>query len=103
MRFLRYLGAVLAAGSASWLCPFIFAAFIFVTDKKVDNLGRIDNAPYRAAGIFLFLTPLFVVMFGLWIFATSAVLRLVHRYSLQSLIITSVIVALCTGTYLSRQ
>src|SRR5205823_4090220 len=41
MRVLRYLGAVLAAGTASWLCPFLLAVFVFVTDTKVDNLGRI--------------------------------------------------------------
>ena len=84
MRVLRYLGAVLAAGTASWLCPFLLAGFVFVTDTKVDNLGRIDNAPYRAAGGLLFLTPFFIIMFGLFFLASSAVLRLLHRYSLHT-------------------
>src|SRR5438093_9960754 len=99
MRVLRYLGAVLAAGTASWLCPFLLAVFVVVTDTKVDNLGRIDNAPYRAAGGLLFLTPFAVVTFGLFFLVTSAVLRLLHRYSFHTLVIASVVVAVCIGAY----
>jgi len=99
MRVLRYLGAVLAAGTASWLCPFLMAVFIFFTDTKVDNLGRIDNAPYRATYILLFLTPFFIVTFGLFFLASSSVLRLLRRYSFHTLVIVSVIVAICIGVY----
>jgi len=103
MRVLRYLGAVLAAGTASWLCPFLLAVFVFVTDTKVNNLGRIDNAPYRAAGGLLFLTPFFIIMFGLFFLASSAVLRLLHRYSLHTLVIASVIMAVCISAYSAAQ
>jgi hypothetical protein len=99
MRVLRYLGPVLAAGTAFWLCPFLLAVIIFLTDTKLDNLGRIDNAPYRAALVLLVLTPFSVVMFGLLFLVTSAVLRRLHRYSFHTLVIASVIVAVCIGAY----
>jgi hypothetical protein len=97
MRVLRYLGAVLAAGTAFWLCPVLLAFFVFLTDTKLDNLGQIDNAPYRAALLLLILTPFAVVMFGSLFLVTSAVLRRLHGYSFHTLVIASIIVAVCIG------
>ena len=59
---IRLLIAVIAAGTATSLCPFVLAVFILATDSRVDNLGRIDNAPWRAAFILMFLSPVTIIL-----------------------------------------
>ena len=79
--------------------PVFPGAFTYLTDTKVDNLGRIDNAPYRAAFGLLFFTPFAVAVFGFLYLVTTAVLHRLHRYSFRTRVIVSVILAVCIGAY----
>jgi hypothetical protein len=93
----------LAAGTASWLYPLFVAAYVWGTDTALNNLGQPDNSPRRAAYFLFLLTPLFIVLIGLFFLGISAGLRYFSRYSFRTLVVVSASTAFCMGALFARQ
>ena len=100
MRFaLQCLGAALASSAF----PIAGALWVLASDPVVNADGSIDDAPERAAMLFLMASPLFLACLALFFAATAAALRLNGKLSLRALLLVGLLVALAVAGSFAQQ
>jgi hypothetical protein len=68
----------------------------------VNADGSIDDAPERAAMVFLILSPLFLAFLSVYFAGSTALLRRLGHLSLVPLYLFDLLVALAAATYFAR-
>lgn len=103
MKTLRLIGAALAAGAAATAVPVTLTVYVIATDTGLDNLGQPDDAPKRAAGLLLSLSPIFMVLIGGLMFVGAAVLHGARRHALKTLLSLALLLGAGLGALFSVQ
>ena len=100
MRFaLQCLGAALA----SLAFPVAGALWVLASDPVVNADGSIDDAPERAAMLFLMASPVFLTCLALFFAAIASALRFTGKLSLGALLLVCVLVALAVAASFAQQ
>ena len=99
---MRFALQCVAAALASLAMPVAGALWTLSSDPVVNANGSIDDAPERAAMLFLLASPGFVVCIGVFFATSAALLRSFSRLSLGRLYLVNLGVALVVAAVFAR-
>src|SRR2546428_4340542 len=91
---LRAVGASLA----SWMIPFGLGAAAFLAGPGLNARGEVDDAPYRAVGALLMLTPIFLTVLSAYFLSVTAILGRLKRLTLLPLLGVAAVVGAAVGS-----
>jgi cation transport ATPase len=91
----RSMGASLASAIASLAIPFA----VFLSTFLKGSAGDHDDAPFRASGALLMLSPLYVIIGTAWFMVSTWALRRFGKLTLRSLVTLSLVASLLFGVF----
>lgn len=100
---MRGVIAALASAGASLALPVGLAVWVFLAGPDIDASGRPDNAPYRAAGFFLMLSPVLATIVAASFALLGWALRKFGRLRLASIILAVLCLSVICGVILAVQ
>jgi hypothetical protein len=93
----RFFLASSTAALVTMITPLAVGFFVFLGGPSPDADGTPDDAPYRAAGFLLLLTPLiFGLLLALW-YSITRVLHSLGSLSKASIIVSCILISLTIG------
>jgi hypothetical protein len=97
----KLLTASIASAAAVFVLPIIMMLFELYQPSALLADGTPDNAPVRAAGIFILLSPVLVVVVAFLTFLIGVALGRIGQLKPRGLGVTAIVVAVLGGIALS--
>lgn len=99
LKAFRLVLSGILAGIAAALVPVLISMLVLSVDNGLDILGRSDDAPSRAAGVVIRISPVLALVLGIIVAAIAASLRYLRLYSLKTLLGCTTALSLVVGVY----